>query len=128
MHVTKYDTGVSKFIGNYSDAVAVGPNVRWLITSGTPGLATDGHVPDGIAAQTELVWQNIFAALEAAGMKPTDLVKTTSYLIRPEDVDDFIQVRAKYLQNIRPVGMFLFTPGFTNPKFLVEVEAIAAAP
>lgn len=29
----------------------------------------------GIAAQAELVWQNVFAALKAGGMKPEDLAR-----------------------------------------------------
>ncbi len=28
-----------------SDAIEVAPNVRWLVTAGTPGLAPDGTLP-----------------------------------------------------------------------------------
>jgi 2-iminobutanoate/2-iminopropanoate deaminase len=127
MLITKYDTGISKHIGNYSDAVVVGPNGRWFQTSGTPGIDKDGNVPDGIEAQAELAWKNVFAAITAAGMKPTNLVKTTSYVKRIEDVQAFVKVKAKWLGDIRPAQMLLLTPGFINPKFLVEVEAIAVA-
>jgi hypothetical protein len=37
-----YDIGVASQIGSYSDAVEVGPPLRWLLTSGTPGLAING--------------------------------------------------------------------------------------
>jgi enamine deaminase RidA (YjgF/YER057c/UK114 family) len=74
------------------------------------------------------VWQNIFAALEKGGMKPSDLVKTVSYLTREEDIPAFVKVRAKYLGDIRPAQMLLLTPGFLDSGFLVEVEAYAAAP
>ena len=70
------------FLSPYNDAAVVSPNARWLYTSGTPGIGSSGVAPDGIVAQAELVWQNIFAALKAGGMRPEDLVKTTSYITR----------------------------------------------
>ena len=36
---TIHDVGVASQIGLYSDAIEVQPNLRWLMTSGTPGLA-----------------------------------------------------------------------------------------
>ena len=74
MPIIKHQVGVSKHIGNYSDAAEATANMRWLHTSGTPGIDTSGKAPAGIVAQAELVWQNIFAALKAAGMRPDDLV------------------------------------------------------
>ena len=127
MLITKLDTGISRHVGNYSDAVVVNPNARWLYTSGTPGLDSAGNLPDDIEGQAQLVWQNIFAAIAAAKMQPSDLVKTIAYVTRAEDIPAFVRVRAKWLGDIRPAQMLLLTPGFVNPKFLVEVEAIAAA-
>ena len=49
MKHTIHDIGVARQIGAYSDAIEVGPNLRWLLTSGTPGLATDGDArPTGV--------------------------------------------------------------------------------
>jgi hypothetical protein len=42
------DIGVARQIGSYCDAVEVAPASRWLFTSGTPGLALDGHLPGDI--------------------------------------------------------------------------------
>jgi hypothetical protein len=39
-----HDIGVAKQIGAYSDAIEAGPNLRWLLTSGTPGLSTGGEL------------------------------------------------------------------------------------
>ena len=36
---TIHDVGVASQIGAYSDALEAGPNLRWLMTSGTPGLS-----------------------------------------------------------------------------------------
>jgi hypothetical protein len=45
--------------------------VSWAVLSlsGTPGLASDGQLPETFARQAEQVWNNIFALLERAGMR-----------------------------------------------------------
>ena len=35
MSHTIHDIGVASQIGTYSDAIETGPNLRWLLTSGT---------------------------------------------------------------------------------------------
>jgi hypothetical protein len=49
------DVGISKHIGKYSDAVEVPRPVRWLLTSGTPGLTADGSLPETFELQAERV-------------------------------------------------------------------------
>ena len=44
---TNHDIGIAKQIGTYSDAVEAKPNLRWLMTSGTPGLSEAGKLPGG---------------------------------------------------------------------------------
>jgi transposase len=39
---TIHDIGVASQIGSYSDAIEAKPNLRWLMTSGTPGLTLNG--------------------------------------------------------------------------------------
>jgi enamine deaminase RidA (YjgF/YER057c/UK114 family) len=41
-------------------------------------------VPETIEAQAEACWRNIIAILADAGMGVQDLVKITTYLVRPE--------------------------------------------
>jgi len=128
MLITKHQVGVSEHIGKYSDGVVVGPNARWLHISGTPGLdPSTGKMPEGIAAQTELVWQNVFAILEAASMGPENLVKVNSYLTRKEDIAEYLKVRGKYLGDFRPAGLLLVVEGLFKPEYVIEVDAIAAA-
>jgi enamine deaminase RidA (YjgF/YER057c/UK114 family) len=48
------DVGVSKHIGSYSDAIEAPAGMRWLFTSGTPGISPEtGDLPKGIEAQNE---------------------------------------------------------------------------
>jgi enamine deaminase RidA (YjgF/YER057c/UK114 family) len=68
-----HDIGVASQIGAYSDAVEARPNLRWLLTSGTPGLSTTGDLPKDISGQAELAWGHVVRMLERAGMSVADL-------------------------------------------------------
>ena len=118
--------GVAQKIGTYSDGVAVPADAKWVFVSGTPGLMPDGSYPEGIAAQAEQAWKNVLAILAQAGMGVKDLVKVTHYLVRQEDIKDYVVVRARYLGDARPASMLLIVPGLVKPEILVEIEACAA--
>jgi 2-iminobutanoate/2-iminopropanoate deaminase len=120
------NAGIAERIGKYSDAVLVAPNARWLLISGTPGLAKDGSVPEGITAQAEQAWLNVLAILEKGGMGVGDLVKVVHYLLRPEDIKPYVAVRAKYLGDHRPASMLMVVPALVRPEFLLEIEAYGA--
>jgi enamine deaminase RidA (YjgF/YER057c/UK114 family) len=126
MTLTHHDIGVAGRIGRYSDAVEVPPNARWLVTSGTPGLAVDGALPGDIAGQAELAWRHIIAMLERAGMTVHDLVKVTHYLLRAGDIPAYVEVRSRFLGSARLASMLLVVPQLVKPEFLLEVEACAA--
>ncbi len=120
------NVGVARQIGTYSDGVETSPSARWVFTAGTPGLMPDGTYPAGIVAQAEQAWKNVLAILAQADMGVQDLVKVTHYLVRDEDIKDYVAVRARYLGHARPASMLLVVPGLVKPEILVEIEAIAA--
>ena len=121
-----HDIGVSKQIGAYSDSVEAAPNLRWLLTSGTPGLSIDGKLPSDITGQAEIAWAHIMTMLERASMTKYDLVKVTHYLLRASDIADYVKVRSRFLGDARPASMLLIVPGLVKPEYLLEVEAYAA--
>ena len=59
-----HDIGIARQIGAYSDAVEVKPNLRWLMTSGTPGLSEAGNLPGDITGQAERAWEHLVRMLE----------------------------------------------------------------
>jgi enamine deaminase RidA (YjgF/YER057c/UK114 family) len=83
-------------------------------------------VPPTVEAQTEVAWQNIVAILAAAGMKVTDLVKITQFLVNLEDFPKYAATRAKFLAGHRPASTGLVIRSLVKPEYLVEVEAVAA--
>jgi 2-iminobutanoate/2-iminopropanoate deaminase len=123
---TIHNIGVASQIGAYSDSIEAAPNLRWLITSGTPGLSTTGELPAEITGQAELAWEHIVSMLNQSGMTVSDIVKVTQYLTRPEDIPAYAKVRARFLGQSRPASMLLVIPQLVRPEFLVEVEVIAA--
>ena len=123
---TVHDIGVASQIAAYSDGIGVEPNLRWLLTSGTPGLATTGELPGDISGQAELAWQHVVGMLKQAGMTVADIVKVTQYLTRAEDIPAYGKVRTRFLGDARPASMLLIIPQLVRPEFLVEVEIVAA--
>ena len=121
-----HDIGIAKQIGVYSDAIEVASGLRWLFTSGTPGLERSGKLPADIAGQAEIAWAHIVAMLESAGMTVHDLVKVSHYLLRAEDIPAYVKVRARFLGDARPASMLLLTSALVRPEFLLEIEAVAA--
>ena len=113
-------------IGTYSHGVEAPPNARWLHIAGQIGIRKDGSVPPTVEAQTEVAWQNIVAILAAAGMKVTDLVKITQFLVNLEDFPKYAATRAKFLAGHRPASTGLVIRSLVRPEYLVEVEAVAA--
>jgi 2-iminobutanoate/2-iminopropanoate deaminase len=126
MNLVIHNVGVASQIGAYSDAVEVAPNLRWLLTSGTPGLSLAGDIPKNIAGQAELAWGHIGKMLERAGMNVGDIVKVTQYLTRAENIPAYAKVRRRFLGEAQPASMLLIVSELVWPQFLVEVEIIAA--
>src|SRR2546423_9247242 len=119
------DTVAAPF-GPYSHAVEVREGSRLLYISGEVGVLPDGTVPKGIEAQAEACWRNIIAILADAGMAVADLVKITTYLLRPEDVAAAGAARAKHFGDARPGSAAIIVKALVNPSFLIEIEAVAA--
>ena len=123
---TIHDIGVASLIAAYSDAIEARPNLRWLLTSGTPGLSTTGDLPRDISGQAERAWQHVLRMLELAGMTVADIVKVTQYLTRAEDIRAYGKVRTRFLGDARPASMLMIIPQLVRPEFLLEIEIVAA--
>jgi 2-iminobutanoate/2-iminopropanoate deaminase len=111
---------------NYSHATAIPPNARWLYLSGQVGIAPDGTIPDDAAAQAEICFANIEAILRQADMAPSDLVRLTTYLIDPRDRADYMAVRDRFVGSPPPASTLVAVAALADPRYRIEVEAVAA--
>ncbi len=84
--------GAPEAIGPYSQAIRAGD---WVFCSGQIAIDPEaGELVTGdVAAQTDLVMQNLAAVLAEAGGSLTDVVKTTVYL---SDMDRFTAMNEVY--------------------------------
>lgn len=111
---------------NYSHATGVPANARWLYLSGQVGIAPDGMIPDDVAAQAEICFQNILAILAQAAMAPADLVRITTYLTQVGDRDRYMSVRDRYIATPPPGSTLLVIAALANPRYRIEIETVAA--
>ena len=110
---------------SYHHGVEVDGAVRTLYVAGQIGAAPDGSIPDGIEAQSRLVYANLKAVLDEADMTFADVVRSTVYLVRREDRAAFTAVRDEATGGLKNASTLLFVSGLALPQLLVEVEAIA---
>ena len=83
-------------------------------------------VGEGIAEQTEQVFANLRAILEAAGSGLDRLVKTTVFLTNLDDFQGMNSVYAKHVGD-QPPARSTFEVSRLPSGILVEIEAIALA-
>ena len=76
--------------------------------------------------QSKQCFLNIEAALKSAGATLDDLVKITAFIVKPEDYSHYAQVRLELFPENGPASSTVFISGLVSPKFLIEIEAIAA--
>ena len=116
---------VAKPTANFSQCVEIPANARRLIISGQVGSRPDGTVVAGMAAQTEQVFDNMFAILRSQGMDVQDIVKITTFCTRREEIAAMREVRARKLGGHAPASTLVFVTGLANPDYLIEIEAEA---
>lgn len=119
--------GMAPPFGKYSHGVRAGGLV---VTSGQLGLATDGSVPEGVAAQADLCFDNIRRILAAGGADFSHILRLTAFVTRREDMAAYMAVRDRWCEGlaVKPASTLLIVTGFTRPEFLVEIEALALVP
>jgi 2-iminobutanoate/2-iminopropanoate deaminase len=122
-----HDIGVAKNIGRYNDAMEAGPGMRWLYTSGTPGMKATGELPPDIETQTRIAWENVLEIMKKAGMTAQDLVKVTTTLTDAKDIPAYVKIRSEVLGDVRPAFMLQIINQLVRPEILVEIEIVAAA-
>lgn len=113
-------------LGGYVQAMEVSGAQRLLFVSGQIPTEVDGTLPEGFADQARLAWRNVLAQLAAAGMGLDNLVKVTIFLSDRKYTPEYRAVRQEVLQG-REIGLTTIITGIFDEKWLLEIEAVAAA-
>lgn len=100
----------------YSRAVRIGPHVA---VAGTTGSGAT------VALQTRDALRRIQIALEQAGAKLSDVIRTRIYVTDISRWRDVGEVHAEIFGEIRPVATMVEVSALVAPELLVEIEADA---
>ncbi|WP_345816774.1 RidA family protein (plasmid) [Paraburkholderia sp. PREW-6R] len=111
--------------GPYSHGVSTRSTGRTLYIAGQVGVAPDGTLADGFAAQATQCWLNLVAILAADGMTVHDLVKVNTYVTDVSTVAQLGPVREQFLDGARPASTLTVSPALVRADWLIEIEAIA---
>ena len=108
----------------YSRAVRVGDLVH---VSGTTATNAEGAVVaiGDAGGQTRRIIENIKAALEKAGARLEDVVRTRIYVTDISRWEEIGRVHGEYFASIRPVTSMIEVRNLIDPDMLVEIEAEA---
>ena len=114
---------------------AIGPYSQGVIANGF--LFTAGQIPldpatgqvivGDVTAQTERVFKNLAAILDAAGASWSDVAKATVFLMDMKDFPHVNEVYARVMGDTRPARSTVQVAGLPR-GVLVEIDLVVALP
>lgn len=113
--------------GTYAHGVEVPEGARLTFVAGQVGVDFEGNVPDDFEAQARNAWNNCLAVLEHNGLRVSDVVHVKHFITDAANLPAYNAVRGEFLGGHRPTSTLLIVAGLADPRFLVEVEMIAAS-
>jgi enamine deaminase RidA (YjgF/YER057c/UK114 family) len=110
----------------YSRAVVAGKHVY---VSGTAPIPADGtDPPEDVYEQARLCLEIVLAALERAGARPQDVVRTRMYAVGEDTFEEIGRAHGEVFSDIRPATSWIAVKALADPRWRVEIEAEAVLP
>ena len=115
-------------IGSYSQSVRVETaDATWIYVSGQIAVDLDDELvsPNDLPAQTEQVYENLRAVLEAHGATFGDVVKIQTYFTTLDGLAESREIRARYLPAEPPASTAVQVVALVVPEAVIEVDVVA---
>lgn len=122
---SNYSSGTPwESIAGYSRAVRVGNIIE---VAGTTAVDTEGQVVGAgdISKQTDYIFNKIRNALNDAGSKMSDVIRTRMYLTDINDWEAVARVHGDIFSDIKPVSTLVEVSGLIDKELLIEIEVSA---
>ena len=122
---SNYSSGAPwESIAGYSRAVRIGNIIE---VAGTTAVDTEGQVVGAgdISKQTDYIFNKIRNALNDAGSKMSDVIRTRMYLTDINDWETVARMHGDIFSDIKPVSTLVEVSGLIDEELLIEIEVSA---
>lgn len=122
---SNYSSGTPwESIAGYSRAVRVGNIIE---VAGTTAVDAEGQVVGAgdISKQTDYIFNKIRNALNHAGSRMSDVIRTRMYLTDINDWEAVARVHGDIFSDIKPVSTLVEVSGLIDKELLIEIEVSA---
>jgi 2-iminobutanoate/2-iminopropanoate deaminase len=110
-----------------ADAVRYGD---LIFVSGCVSADSEGNIvgEGDLAVQTRQTIENLRMVLQASGAELKDVLKTTVFMLDISQRGLTHDIRKEYFGDSPPASTMVEVKGLGRPEYLIEIDAIAAAP
>lgn len=119
--------GLGQPVG-YSQVVTIEGSGKMVLLGGKAGLRADGSMPETLAEQSKLTWENVDIALKAAGASREDVVEIEIFIVDLANVDPgpvYQDVRDFFPVGHKPVSMVIGVSALAIPDLKMEINVRA---
>lgn len=115
-------------LARYSHGIAIPADHRLVIVAGQLGIDRNDNIPEGSEAQADICFVDIAAILAEDGVTMTNVARLSVYVTAREHMEGYRRSRDRQFPGTLPTTTLIMVAGLVRPEFVVEIEAIAAAP
>jgi enamine deaminase RidA (YjgF/YER057c/UK114 family) len=116
----------------FTHVVTISGPVKTVYIGAQWAVDKDGNIvgKGDIAAQTEQIFKNIDACLEAAGAGPEHLIHWSICVAEGQDMRPAFEAGMRWWgrRPNPPLNNVMYVAGFDPPDFLISIEALAVVP